>query len=302
MPASYSLAPEIEGEVAACSGAFGCVEALAGSVLALLLWAGLSTGLLFAPRANVRAAMEAIRAEYDAIVAEQEALSAFTSRVEALSTAGPASTVEGGGVGVVGATNGGPGGMADLRDAYRETVMAVEHYDRDYGESFPVNIANEFGDGVAGAVLANDTLSPQVKRAVIASAEEGTTRRDRYLDTLDAERERLTEAGDALDTAANRCSELDGDRLRRRSFENLQRRFERLDAERETLESVLERRQEQVQEGVTFGWQRRDSESVYRYLYRDIDATYPVLADGTRVLARMDEVENRLTTALTARV
>ncbi len=302
MPASYSLAPEIEGEVAACSGAFGCVEALAGSVLALLLWAGLSTGLLFAPRTNVRAAIEAIRVEYEAITAEQEALSAFESRVEGLATAGPTPTVEGGAVGVVGATNGGSAGMAELRDAYRETVMAVDHYDRDYGESFPVNIANEFGDGVAGAVLANETLSPQVKRAVIASAREGTTRRERYLDTLDKERRRLDEAGETLEDAAASCEAVDGDRLRRRSFEELQGRFQRLDDERETLEATLERRQGKVQDGVTFGWQRRDSESVYRYLYRDIDATYPVLADGTRVLSRMDDVEDRLTTALTARV
>ncbi|MFC6736201.1 hypothetical protein ACFQEQ_08120, partial [Halolamina salina] len=77
-------------------------------------------------------------------------------------------------------------------------------------------------------------------------------------------------------------------------------RFECLDETRESLEATLARRQEQIQEGVTFGWQREDSESVYRYLYRDLDATYPVLADGTRVLARMDDVESRITTALTA--
>ena len=302
MPASYGLAPEVEGEVAACSGAFGCAEALAGSIVALVLWAGLSTGLLFAPRANVRAAREAIHAEYEAITAEQDALSAFASRVKQLSAAGPTSTVEGGGVGVVGATKGGSGGMAQVREAYRETVMDVDHYERDYGESLPVSLAKEFGDGVAGAVLANDTLSPQVKRAVIASVEEGHTRRDRYLDTLDTETERLAEAGEVLESAAARSEAVDGDRLRRRSFEELQERYERLDTERDSLEATLERRQEQIQEGVTFGWQRRDSESVYRYLYRDIDATYPVLADGTRVLSRMDDVEDRLTTALTARV
>ena len=300
MPASYGLAPEIEEEVAACSGPFGCAEALAGSVIALVLWAGLSTGLLFAPRANVRAAREAIRAEYEAIVAEQDALSAFTSRVKQLATAGPTSTLDGGGVGVVGAANGQSRGMEQIRTAYRETVMDVEHFEHDYGESLPVNLANEFGDGVAGAVVANDALSPQVKRAVIASAEESRTRRERYLDTLDTERERLAEAGEMLEDAADRCATVDGDRLRRRSFDDLQERFERLEEGRESLEAALSRRQEQIREGVTFGWQRRDSESVYRYLYSELDVTYPVLADGTRVLGRMDDVESRLTTALTA--
>ncbi|MFW5935135.1 MAG: DUF7260 family protein [Halolamina sp.] len=301
MPASYSYAPRIEGEVAACSGAFGCLEALAGSLVALVLWAGLATGLLFAPRANVRAALEALRVEYEAITAEQDALEAFVSRIEGLAPSGPKSTVEAGGVGVVGATTG-AGGMEQLRTAYRETVMDVPHYDRDYGESFPVNIANEFGDGVAGAVLANDALSPQVKRAVMASAQEGVTSRDRYLETLDRERERLERAGAALEAAGASCEAVDGQRLRRRSFDDLQERYDRLDDARNSLSSTLERRQEQVQDGVAFGWQRRDSESVYRYLYQDIDATYPVLADGTRVLERMDTVEHRITTALTAQV
>ncbi|WP_053947937.1 DUF7260 family protein [Halolamina sediminis] len=300
MPASYGFSPDIGKEVAACSGTLGCAEAVAGSLVALVLWAGLSTGLLFAPRANVRAAKEAIRAEYEAITAEQDALSSFTSQVKELSTAGPTSTAEGGGVGVVGAANRQSGGMAQVRDAYRETVMDVEHFERDYGESLPVNLANEFGDGVAGAVVANDTLSPQVKRAVIASAKKSHTRRDRYLDTLDTERQRLDRAGDALDDAATRCAELDGNRLRLQSFEDLRARFDRLDETRESLETALSRRQVQIHEGVTFGWQRRDSESVYRYLYRDMDATYPVLADGARVLARIDDVESRITTALTA--
>lgn len=301
MPASYSLTPDVQGEVAACSGTFGCLEALAGSVVALVLWAGLSTGVLFAPRTNVRAALSALEREYDAVAAEQDALAAFATRVKKLSPAGPTSTVDSGGVAVVG-TSSQSRGMAKLQQAYRETMMAVDHYDMDYGETLPENLANELGDGVAGAVLANDCLSPQIKRAVLAGVQESRTHRDQYLDTLDRERQQLDEAGNCLHDAAAQCGELDGDRLRRRSFDDLQARFERLDEERDALTATLEQRQQQVQEGVAFGWRRRDSESVYRYLYRDIDATYPVLADGTRVLDRMDEVDRRLTTALTAQV
>ena len=302
MPASYSLAPNVEGGVAACSGAFSCLEAIAGSLVALLLWAGLSTGLLFAPRANVRAALAALRKEREAIVAEQDALNAFATRIKELPAAGPAPTVEAGSVGVVSAANSQPHGMAKVQEVYRETLMDVEHYDRDYGESLPENLAKEFGDGIAGAVLANDGLSPQVKRALLTSAKEGHTRRGRYLETLDRERARLDEAGDSLETAAACCDAVDGNRLRRRSFEDLQNRYERLDDGRESLTAMLQQRQKQLREGVTFGWQRRDSESVYRYLYRNVDATYPVLADGTCMLQRMDEIESDLTTALTARI
>ena len=299
MPASYSLAPGIEGSLATCSGAFGCFEAVAGSLVALVLWAGLSTGLLFAARANVRAALSALRSEREAVVDEREAFSAFGESVESLPASGPSSTVESG-MGVVSAGSQ-PAGTSTLREAYRETVMAVDHYDRDYAESFPEHFAGEFGDGVAGAVLVNDGLSPQVKRAVLAGVEESRTQRSQYLETLDRERRRLERAGDALDRVASRTDELDGDRLRLRPFEELQERYEALDAERRTLADTLDERQEQLHDGVTFGWQRKEAESVYRYLYRDIDATYPVLADGARVLDRIDAVDRRLTTALTAK-
>lgn len=299
MPASYSLA-EVEQGVTACSGAFGCAEAAAGAMIGFLLWSGLSAGLLFAPRANVRAALAALGRERDAVLEEREALSTFAADVESIPAPGPTPSVEAGGAGVVGA-NSQSGGMATLRKRYRETVMAVDHYERDYGEPFPEHLANEFGDGVAGAVVVNEGLSPQVKRAVLQSAEESRHQRSQYLDTLDRERQRLETAGDALEHAADRASELDGERLRLRSFGELQERYDCLADARDSLKSTLETRQQQLHEGVTFGWQRRDAESVYRYLYRNLDATYPVLADGARVLDRIDTVDHRLTTALTAK-
>lgn len=300
MPASYSLGQGVESGVATCSGAFGCSEAVASAMIAFLLWSGLSAGLLFAPRANVRAALAALRRERAAVVDEREALSTFAADVESIPAAGPMPSVEAGGAGVVGA-NSQSGGMATLRNTYRETVMAVDHYERDYGESLPEHLASEFGDGIAGAVMVNDGLSPQVKRAVLASVEEGRQQRSQYLDTLERERGQLETAGDALEHAAGRADDLDGERLRLRSFGELEDRYNCLDDARQSLQTTLETRQEQLHEGVTFGWQRRDAESVYRYLYRDLDATYPVLADGARVLDRINEVDHRLTTALTAK-
>lgn len=301
MPAAYSLQPEVQAEIATCSGTIGCLEAVGGSAVVFLLWLGLLTGLLFAPRVNVRAALSAIQTEYDAITAEQEALTSFVTRVEELPACGPTPTAGKGGVTVVGTTNSQPGGMAEVRDAYRETLMDVDHYDRDYGEALSENLANELGDSVAGAVLSNDRLSPQVKRVLINSAQNGYSSREEYLDTLDRERKRLDAAGESLEEVASRCADADGDRLRLRSFHELHNRYNRLQDARRQLTATLEQRQEQLQEGVTFGWQRRDSRSVYRYLYRDIDATFPVLADGMRLLERIETVESRLTTALTSK-
>lgn len=304
MPTSYDITSDVEHGLATCGSTFGCAEAIAVSLLALLGWAGFSAGLLYAPRANVRGALTALRVECDRVAAERDALEQFTDRLNDLSTTRlQGSSVQGAGIGVASASSRATSdGMAKVEAAYRETLMAVAHYDEDYDEPFAQHLANEFGEDVAGAVVANERLSPQVKRGLLTATHESRVQREQYIDALERERETLTEANRTLATVIDCCEAVDGDRLRRKPFEELKRRLQRLDTERENLATTLRERQERLHDGVTFGWDRRDAESVYRYLYKDVDATYPVLADGTDLLERMKELETRLTTALTSRL
>ncbi len=304
MATSYDITSDVEHGLATCGSTLGCVEAIAVSLLAVLAWAGFSAGLLYAPRANVRGALTALRVECDRVAAERDALEQFTDRLEELSTTRlQGSAVQEAGIGVA-STSSRPtaDGMANVKAAYRETLMAVAHYDEDYGEPFAQHLASEFGEDVAGAVLANDRLSPQVKRALQTAARESRVQREQYIDALERERERLAEANRILAAVIDCCEAVDGNRLRREPFEELESRLQRLDEERENLATTLRERQERLHDGVTFGWDRRDTESVYRYLYEDVDATYPVLADGTELLERMNDLETRLTTALTSRL
>jgi hypothetical protein len=303
MSKAYGLPNDVEYGLQACGTTLGCVESLAVSMLALLAWAGFSTGLLFAPRSNVRGAVAALRAECETVAAERDALARFADRLDELPTMQlPASSVQGAGIGVAStASRSRTNGMAAVEEAYRETVMAVDHYEEDYGEPFAQHLATEFGEELAGAVVANDRLTPQVKTALLNGAREARQQRGQYIEALERERKQLQEAGDLFDAVADSCEAVDGDRLRRRSFDELQGRLERLYDQRETLAERLETRQRQLHEGITFGWDQRDTESVYRYLYAETDATYPVLADGSELLERLEAVERRLTTALTAR-
>lgn len=304
MPTKHGLPNNVEQGIQTCNTTFGCFEVAVVSLLAMLAWAGFSTGLLFAPRANVRGALTAVQAECESVAAEHEALARFVDRLEELPTTQLQGTsVQGAGIGVASTTSPPPtDGMAAVEEAYRETVMAVDHYEQDYGEPFAQHLATEFGEEIAGAVVANARLTPQVKSVLLTAAREAQRQREKYLETMEREREQLQEAETLLGTVGDRCEEVDGQRLRRRSFEELQRRLEQLFDERKRLTTTLEDRQDQLHNGVVFGWDRRDAESVYRYLYADIDATYPVLADGMALLERMKEIESRLTTAVTARL
>jgi hypothetical protein len=192
-------------------------------------------------------------------------------------------------------------GMAAVESAYRETMMEVPHYEEDYGESFAAHFASEFGDEVAGAVLTNDRLTPQLKAVLLSEVRAGRRQRSEYVEALEREERRLREANSLLQCVHEQTSRVDGKRLRRLPFEELSERIETLDARHDRLVVALEDRQERLREGVTFGWDRRDSESVYQYLYKDVDATYPVLADGAELLGKLKDIESRLITALTAK-
>ena len=50
-----------------------------------------------------------------------------------------------------------------VRNAYRETVMSVPHYQEDYGDSLPESLAEEFGPEIATAVLTTDQLTPPLR-------------------------------------------------------------------------------------------------------------------------------------------
>lgn len=286
--------------VRGCHSTGGCVEALALSMLALLAWAGFSAGLLFTPRENIRGAAAAIKRECEVVAAERRALARFADRLEDVPTSQLGRAAQGSVVSVTSQPSG--DGMTAVEEAYRETVMAVDHYEADYGEPFGEHLASEFGEEVASAVLTNDRLTPQVKSALLSGAREGCRNRTQYIETLTQERERIQDAGELFEDVSERCGAVDGDRLRRQPFGELQQRFERLQREREAVVERLETRQERLHRGISFGWDRREAESLNRYLYRDIDATYPVLADGSALLSRLKDVESRIVTALTARI
>lgn len=54
--------------------------------------------------------------------------------------------------------------IEQVRNAYRETVMSMPHYDEDYGQSLTDDIAEEFSPELANALATADTLTPPTPR------------------------------------------------------------------------------------------------------------------------------------------
>jgi hypothetical protein len=163
--------------------------------------------------------------------------------------------------------------ISHLREVYRETVMAVDHYDRVYGESLPGNVAAELGPDVADVFRpsVDVTFAPQFKRALLAAAETAREERTALLTTLEEERASLRDGRRKLASVADAVgSEPIDDR------EALLERIDAVAADRQRLLHSLSLPS------------RINAHDLCEYLYDDLDAAYPVLSAVTTLRDRLE--------------
>lgn len=229
---------------------------------------------VLAPVRNARGRVETERSE---VVAERRAIEAFVERVESLSTAlradAGARTPRTGTVAL--GTNAPDADLAAVRSAYRETIMAVDHYDAAYGDSLPESLAAEFGPELAVAIGdgAGGTFTPQLRGALLEAAAESLDDRATFVEALDGELASLRAAESALEELLERADRGD----------------ERGGAAVDGLESIASGRQERL--GRRPGVSRMDGHDLCSYLYAGADWTYPVLAGVARFRAALGAEE-----------
>lgn len=191
--------------------------------------------------------------------------------------------------------------LTAVRRAYRETVMAVEHYEEDYGETLEENIRAEFGAEIATAIANGGQLTPQLKQALLQGCEEAIHQRDELLTTLDAELETLEEAETAFENTEEHLASLNERPLTDRSFKELQTLWEDLDAMADSCAERIDERQRGIQESGTITGRISGTFALHNYLYGVLEVNHPILADGATLLDRIDNAKRRVSTALTRR-
>ena len=174
--------------------------------------------------------------------------------------------------------------LRQLTTAYRETIMAVPHYDEAYGESLPENLAVECGEPLAGRLLEADVLTPTVYAGFLDACREARTERERTLGYVDRELASLRRCGDEL--AEIESAGVDaGARIASASGTQT---LSRIDDRLATLESRCERliaeRQQRVHDRSETDIDRIDGLGFLEYLYADLDTTTPVLVDAADCL------------------
>jgi hypothetical protein len=234
---------------------------------------------------RIETAREIVDGEIDAVSAEQRAFADFGARLADLehtvrTTPGPTLAAGSGGLSTLARTDGASaGGLRQVRSAYRDTVMAVPHYEAEYDDSLAENVATEFGSELARCVATGNDLTPMTYEALVEETEQARLERARFLAALRRERASLRRIESALNDAERRAVAV-ADRVNGASTP------ETIDAVDEELRDLERRcddlstqRQETIHHRTVSNLSGIGDGSLSQYLYANRDSRFPALAD-----------------------
>jgi len=220
------------------------------------------------------AALNRIDTERQQTEAEIESFRSFETDVEATSTA--ASRRRQPVAGTIRTAD--CDGLQKVRTAYRDTVMAVSHYETEYGDTCIESLRAEFGIEVAAALAGGEAFDACLKRMLLSKITEAIRERRGLLSALERERGSLVDTRDRVTDISAEIDTLSPGTAEKRSFGALDAYRSRLAVLRDQCETLAETRQETLADHRRRMALGSDGPDVQEYLYRDFEASYPVLS------------------------
>ncbi len=239
---------------------------------------------------EIRRAQEIVATERRRCVDECEAFDAFLGRLDAIapdvSVAVPA--------GIAPRTFGTTGGLEAVREAYRETVMSVPHFDHDYGDSLVESVTAEFSADVADALTSPGPLSPPLYATVRSWASRAHSSREAFLDRLDAEADVLADAADRIGRLSDELGSLTDDWPSTPSFDTLFANYESVERLGERADAVVAERQASLREQSVPVHTESVDMATYLYAPESGLSAYPVLAALGTFGSCLDRTRHRI--------
>jgi hypothetical protein len=239
------------------------------------------------PSLYVEDALTIVENEHRVIATELDAFREFHSAIESARPQQPETLAPV----AMNHRSGSPDQFAELRSAYRETVMSVPHYETEYGEALPANVEFELGPDSAAMLTSSGHFSEHHKHALACVVRETIDDRERLLDSLAEDQASLerfrtplqsvlgaVESFERVDPVVDSPALEDG---YRRRVETIERRCRSLIDDRQS-ELVGDRR------ALALPISGPDLPS---YLYGELAVTYPVIAPLTSLLDAIADFE-----------
>lgn len=226
-------------------------------------------------------AMTIVGEEIEIVRREQRAFDRFLDRLSDVQVTdrNPVESADNGPTMLVTGTSEPSECLQTIQQAYRETVMAVPHYEREYGDTLEENVAAEFGETLAAHVANGQTIPPPLYDALVEASEQTRNDRRDFLRMLRRERDSLQETGTELNQIESRAVELDGHIAAASHSDTLAS----IDDELATLENrctdLATRRQETVHGRSVKAFSGVDEVSLVQYLYANMETVTPALSD-----------------------
>jgi len=223
------------------------------------------------------------------IAAEADAFGRFLARIEDVAVRGPPPSEDGRAPGA-----GRPPGLVAVRRAYEATVMAVPHYETEYGDGYRESLAEEFGRAMAVVLATGFRFDAGTKRELIRRTRESRENRRRFGRTLRTEAESVASVGADLRTLAAEVAAADGPAAEDPGYGTLEAHWARLDALADRCEELGRRRQEDVDRQRREFRLPRGAPDIPHYLYQGFDDRYPLLALIAELAERIGVGRRRL--------
>lgn len=243
-------------------------------------------------------ATEAVATERQQLVDELAAFEAFLSAVHELDvsqpttparpTAAPLTRAEG-------------AGTEPLLAAFESTVMAVPHYESEYGESHDKHLREELGPEIATMLTEGTTVGQPQRRALAGTVQTAIERRTLLADVLEREASSLAAVTDGLVETTREVTEIERTGLTTLPADVLDAHAVRLEVIEDNCSRLLEDRQETlVDQRRTLGL-ALDDPDIPTYLYEEFEVQYPVVATIASLLDWLGTVRADVDRALTPR-
>ncbi|WP_281194542.1 hypothetical protein [Halorubrum sp. F4] len=251
----------------------------------------------------LRAARDALRVERRRTVDEREAFEAFRSRLRRIDAAATPTARSGAGTGSMrmtettadrprfrGRTGSTGPGLVAVRNAYRETVMSVPHYEEEYNDTYERSLAEEFGPELAVALTRKPTLHERYRSSLLARTTEAIERREELVDVVESESASIARAREDLSPIVEEVTTFARHDFGAERFGALDAYRARLNVLDGTCDEIAARRQRERMDGERSTNVGEVVSDVQAYLYRDLPVTYPVLAAVAAVGGRIESV------------
>lgn len=250
---------------------------------------------------HLYAADDHLERELREVIAEREAYRAFARAVDRISVdqtaAATTATPQ-----TVQALDRRGASVKEIRRAFENTVMAVDHYEDTYGEPWDAHLTNEFESTVVSSLRNGGRVNEPIKNALTRGGLEAASRRDDLVRVLSGEQSALDDATSTIDAVDSTLDELDEVPLPERSFEDLAETHETLASLDDRVDHLTRRRQREIhRESRSPGWESKEV-TLQEYLYCSLPVTYPVLHAAVELGDDIQTAGYRVRTAIASKV